>query len=453
MIEKLKSYKIPVLLLLSSCAFYWSFAYDLVRTDFIKLFLLYAGLFFLGWKIFQTQKWNFPFLLGTAIVFRLIFLFALPNLSQDFYRFIWDGNLLLQGINPYLSTPSEYFTFGKLPVFNGLELIKGMGSLSAGNPTNYPPLNQILFALAALLGGQSILGSVIGMRIIIIAADLGIFYFGRKLLRKINLPENRIFWYLLNPFIIIELTGNLHFEGVMLFFLLASLYLLTQKKWIWSAVLFACSVSIKLIPLIFLPLFLKKLGLRKALKYYLLVGSLNLLFFLPVLSTQVVRNYISSINLWFQKFEFNASIYYLVREIGFLVEGYNIIQSAGPVMGVLIFIGILILAFFRKNLSFEDLSLSMLLAISLYLFMATTVHPWYLATPLLLSIFTRFRFVQVWSLFVVLSYSAYATAGFEENLWLVAIEYFAVFGVLGYEIFRRKDCFPASSGSQHILKN
>ena len=434
--EKLKLYKIPFLLLLTSCAFYWSFAYDLERTDFIKLFLLYAGLFFLGWKIFQVQKRNFQFLLGATILFRLIFLFSIPNLSQDFYRFIWDGNLLLQGINPYLSTPSEYLSSGKIPISNGLELIKGMGSLSAGNPTNYPPLNQVLFALAALLGGKSILGSVMGMRIVIIAADLGIFYFGRKLLRKINLPENRIFWYLLNPFIIIELTGNLHFEGVMLFFLLASLYLLTQKKWIWSAVLFACSISIKLIPLIFLPLFLKRLGFTKALKYYLLVGSLNLLFFLPFLSTQVVTNYFSSINHWFQKFEFNASIYYLVREIGYLVEGYNIIQSAGPIMGVLVFIGVLILAFFRKNLNLKDLSVSMLMAISLYLFMATTVHPWYLVTPLLLSVFTRFRFVQVWSLVVVLSYFTYSHPEFKENMWLITLEYMVVFSVLMYEFFK-----------------
>lgn len=437
MIEKLKLYNIPILLLLTSCAFYWSFAYDLERSDFIKLFSLYAGLFFLGWKFFQIEKNNFQFLLGAALLFRLIFLFAIPNLSQDFYRFIWDGKLLLEGINPYLNTPIDYFSQGNLPFENARELYFGMGKLSAGNPTNYPPLNQLVFALAALLGGKSILGAVISMRTIIIAADLGIFYFGRKLLRNLNLSENRIFWYLLNPFIIIELTGNLHFEGVMLFFLIAALYLLQEKKWIWSAIFLALSVSVKLLPLIFLPLFFRKLGAKKAIKYYSIVGGINLLLFLPFFSIQFLNNYLASINLWFQKFEFNASLYYLIRWIGYRVEGYNIIQSAGPILGVSVLLLVLLLAFFRKNRTLENLLISMMLAISFYFFAATTVHPWYLATPLLLSIFTRFRFVQVWSLVVVLSYFTYSHPTFEENMWLIVLEYGVVFGVLGYEILNK----------------
>ncbi|NJW55608.1 mannosyltransferase, partial [Salinimicrobium sp. CDJ15-91] len=108
------------------------------------------------------------------------------------------------------------------------------------------PLNQVFFALAALLGGKSILGSVIWLRIFIIAADIGILYFGRKLLKQLNLPESNIFLYLLNPLIIIELTGNLHFEGVMLFFMVAGLYLLQRQKWLFSALLFSCSIAVKL---------------------------------------------------------------------------------------------------------------------------------------------------------------------------------------------------------------
>ncbi|MBV1924303.1 MAG: mannosyltransferase, partial [Flavobacteriaceae bacterium] len=65
----------------------------------------------------------------------------------------------------------------------------------------------------------------------------------------------------------------------------------------------------------------------------------------------------------------------------------------------------------------------------------TTVHPWYVATPLLLTIFTKYRFPLVWSFMVILSYSAYGSEGFSENLWLVALEYFVVIGFFLWEVF------------------
>ena len=68
----------------------------------------------------------------------------------------------------------------------------------------------------------------------------------------------------------------------------------------------------------------------------------------------------------------------------------------------------------------------MLLGVSAYFLLSTTVHPWYIATPLLLSVFTKYRFPIVWSAFVMLSYSAYGAEGFKENLWLVAAEYVIV---------------------------
>ncbi|WP_265162504.1 polyprenol phosphomannose-dependent alpha 1,6 mannosyltransferase MptB [Salinimicrobium tongyeongense] len=382
------------------------------------------------------QRYNLKILLAAAIIFRLLFLFAIPNLSQDFYRFIWDGRLLLEGINPYLMTPAEYFSSGDLPFSGAQELYEGMSSLSARNPTNYPPLNQLFFALAALFGGNSILTSVVWLRIFIIAADIGIFYFGRKLLRNLKFPESNIFLYLLNPLVIIELTGNLHFEGVMLFFLLAALYILQCQKWLFSALFFSCSIAVKLIPLIFLPLLFRRLGWKRALVYYAATGIILLLFFLPFLSGAFAENFFSSINLWFQKFEFNASIYYLIRWIGYEVEGYNIIGYAGPALAGVVFVSILFMAILKQNQEMRGLLTSMMFGMVIYLLLATTVHPWYLATPLLLSVFTRYKFVQVWSLMVALSYFAYSQPDYEENLWIIALEYVVIFGVMVYEVIK-----------------
>ena len=447
-----KNHKFSILLLLTGIAFYWSFAYELNRADFIKLISLYTGLFFISFKLIQLEKSNFWFLAGVAVLFRLVFVAATPNLSQDYYRFIWDGQLILEGINPYLSVPNDLKEFSTALELTNQKLINGMGSLSAGNFTSYPPVNQLLFAISTFLGGKSILGSVIAMRVFIILADLGTLYFGRKLLLKLNLLGHQIFWFILNPFIIIELTGNLHFEGVMLFFLTWSIYLLHQKKWIWSAILLGISVSIKLLPLLFLPLlwnyFIKNrktensdipdLNFKKLLGYYLMVGLTVLASFLPFLSSEFISNFSASIALWFQKFEFNASIYYIVRWIGFQLKGYNIIASAGKILPLMVILILSGLAFFRRNNSTQKLIETMLVGVSAYFFLATTVHPWYIATPLLLSVFTKFRFALVWSFLVMLSYSAYKRNGFQENYWLIAVEYVLVIGIFLIEIFKPK---------------
>ena len=465
MITYIKNNKISLLLVVTCIAFYTTFAYQLERSDFIKLLSLIGALFFLSYKILQFNKGSFWFLVGIGIVFRFIFIAVLPNLSQDFYRFIWDGRLVFQGINPYLFSPENFLNEDlstALKVTNSIkinqaqELYNGMGELNGSHFSNYPPINQFFFAIAALFAGKSILGSVIVMRVFIILADIGILYFGRKLLKKLNQNPDKIFWYFLNPFIIIELTGNLHFEGIMLFFVIWSLYLLYQKKWFWSAVILGVSVSVKLIPLLFLPLFYqwfiaKKEGstalrlrsvttinLIKLIKYYVIVIITVALTFLPFYSPQFVSNFSETIALWFQNFEFNASIYYVIRWIGFKIVGWNIIETVGKILPIIVIGFLLILTFFRKNKNFQQLITVMLFGISFYYLFSTTVHPWYIATPLLLSVFTKYRFPIVWSIVVMLSYSAYGKEDFSENLWLVSTEYILVIGYFIWEVFKGK---------------
>jgi hypothetical protein len=488
-----KLHKIPILLAVSSGLFYISFAYDLVRTDYTKLIMLYVGLFFLCYKLIQINKSNFKFLVALSILFRLIFLLAIPNLSQDFYRFIWDGRMILEGINPYLYTPESFISIGEFPVAQAQELYAGMGSLNASHYTNYPPINQLCFVIAGFFAGKSILGSVIIMRLLIIAADIGILFYGKKLLEKLHLPTHHIFWYLLNPFIIIELTGNLHFEPVMIFFLIWSVYLLHCGKWKLAAVIFALSVSVKLIPLLFLPLFYQffvrknkevlkqsqylsgqhdknvnviankikqsvskteitssqtprndeqdsslSLRMTKLLTFYIIVGITTLLLFLPFYSSKFVNNYRQSVELWFQHFEFNASFYYVAREIGYGFRGYNEIAVIGKYIPIVVMVFILILTFFRKNKTTIALISGMLFVLSFYYFTATTVHPWYIATLVILSIFTNYKFPLVWSMAIILSYLAYANSNNIENLWIIGLEYIVVYSVFIWEVFFKK---------------
>ena len=463
MIAKIwKYHKLPLLLSLVSLLLYYYFGNILIRSNFNTLFGLYTSLFILFYFIVKKGKTDFWLLAGIAILFRLVFLPLIPNLSQDFYRFIWDGRMLIQGFNPYLTTPQSFIEANQFSIVSqAQELYNGMGELNGSHYTNYPPLNQLCFAMASLLGGKSIAGVAAMLRIIIIAADIGIIIIGKKLLQRLGLPIHNIFWYALNPFIIIEMTGNLHFEAVMVFFVVWSLYLLIKGRWIWSAVLFAFSISLKLLPLLLLPFFfqyflsqngkMKWYRLRETIKnlpklvyFYIIILTVIALSFAPFLTGQFAENFAATISLWFKNFEFNASIYYLIRWYGYQTIGWNIIADVGPKLPLYVIALILLITFLRNNKKMISMITAMVFGISAYFLLSTTVHPWYLATPLVLCVFTRYRFPLVWSFTIMLSYSAYGPEGFNENLALVALEYGIVIGYFIWEVFtlgRKKSYF------------
>jgi hypothetical protein len=89
--------------------------------------------------------------------------------------------------------------------------------------TGYPPICQFIFGLATKLFGGNLVWSIAVIRLFIIASEIGTIYFLRKILSAFNLPLRNVLIYALNPLVIIELTGNLHMEGVMIFFLVSSI--------------------------------------------------------------------------------------------------------------------------------------------------------------------------------------------------------------------------------------
>lgn len=433
----LRTFILPLLAVVFSLLLYYEFAYRLERTDFIKLITLYLGLFGMFYILYKHLRAFLPALIVCGLLFRLILLFATPSLSQDFYRFIWDGELIRMGMDPYLYSPQELYDSIRTEMPLAKDLYAGMGALSASHYSNYPPVNQFFFVLSAVLGGSTLMGKIVILKFIMILADVGILFFGFRILKLLKLPGELILLYFLNPFIILELHGNLHFEGVMAFFLLGGLWFLFKKNLIAAALFIAISISVKLIPLMFLPLMYMYLTGGKWLPEFRLFKEaagfivLTLVFvalsFTPFFSISNLDHFTESVGLWFSKFEFNASVYYLAREAGFWFKGYNIIGSIAPWIPVLTILTVVLLCFHRRNKDPKGLLTSMLWAVTVYLFLSTTVHPWYLTIPLLLSVLTDKRFVLAWTALVFLSYFTYSSEPYRESTLLLLIQYGIVF--------------------------
>ncbi len=426
---------------------YGYIAYFLVRKEFSLLMALTALGFFSTYFVIRYSNFAFKQLYGLAIIYRLIFIFSIPQLSQDFFRFFWDGQLIINGLNPYLHNVDHYFTSGNL--INSLHqaetLRQGMGELSAGNFSNYPPVSQYLYALSAGLARDSVMIFIVALRLLLIGFELIVIYYGKKLLKAFNRDSKAIFLYALNPLCIIEITGNLHLEGVMISFFVMSIYYLMQKKYLVSGIILSLSIGTKLVSLIALPLIVMYLWRRyplplrsKSITAFLLglVFALGVQF-LPFFNVVFLTNFSESIGLWFGKFEFNASIFYLVRWIGYQIYGYNIIQSYGVIMPVVVSIIFLFITLKMKG-NLKSILACFMWMLMIYFLFSTTVHPWYILFPLALGVLTNYKFPILWSFLVFLSYYAYTDTKFMESAIILTIEHIFLILFCIYELLLKK---------------
>lgn len=425
------------LIIIISIALWTSFT-SVDRSNFSLLIIHFSALFFLFFLAIKVDlTWKQVLVIG--VLFRLTLFFMTPNLSQDFYRFIWDGSLMNYGLNPYAYTPNRLMHTTSNVIFeNQNVLFNKMGSLSASNYSNYPPFNQYLFGLASWLGGGSTYGAMLLMRIQVLLADVGIFLVASKLLKFFGKPDKLAYLYFLNPFVIAELTGNLHYEGVMMFFLITSIYFLCKNQLSYAAIFWALSINTKLLPLMLLPVFIRVFNLKKLVKFYVLIGLTCVLLLIPFISLFSFENYFYTISLWFNKFEFNASIYYLLRWVGFHVSGYNQIVLMGKILSVLIFTLITYISLRKSTATLTGLIKKSYIILICYFLLSTTVHPWYIVSPLLLSIFLKSRIALLWSFLVLLSYSAYQFPEVKENSILLIVEYGLLFLFILYEVYKHK---------------
>ncbi len=405
------------------------------RTNFAFIAFFY-GLAFAAYLFLlrETRTLQFRHFALIALCAQIVSLLYAPNLSEDYFRFLWDGELTLNGINPFDFTPNELVDHAFMESTYSQELFAGISDLSRRNYSCYPPVNQVYFIISSSLS-TSVFVNVIAMKMLIVLTEiLGVIYL-RKLLIHFNIHPSRLWIVYLNPLLIIECTGNTHFEGVMISLLFVALYFLfASKSWL-GAIIFGLAVQIKLVPLILLPFFLRYFSLRKSIVIYLIIGATVLGLAMTQINVGNIAHFLKSLALYFRVFEFNSFLFYILNSFVKLFTGYNPLSQVGPALSFLVMISIIWYALRHHTLDWKVVFERMLFGFFLYLILGSTVHPWYILPLIALSVFTNYAFPIVWSLLIFFSYFFYSAgsgSSFEVRL-MVTIEYLIFFAYFIYE--------------------
>ena len=228
-----------------------------VQEKIPELVTLYLGLFLLYllsvWLSLQAPcglKAKLPLILFFALAFRLLLLPAPPALSDDVYRYLWEGYLQTEGINPYEHSPQS-------PV---LEEYRNPAWTFVNNKQAsaiYPPFAQMVHALF-YLG----FGSVSGFKLAFLGVEIGLVAAILALLRGSGQPPGRVLVYAWNPLVVVETAWSGHHDALVVGLLLWALLLLQFRRRVAAMGVLAAAVLSKLYPLILAPAFLRGLPAR-----------------------------------------------------------------------------------------------------------------------------------------------------------------------------------------------
>lgn len=260
----------------------------------------------------QEIQWSPLFILSVAILIRCLFLFRHPELSDDIYRYIWDGLQILHGNNPYRHAPSDVLPRGEF----SLELAKRINHPEL--ITIYPPTAQVIF-----VAGVSITKSVFGIKMLLCCFDLVAICMIMKILAHSDLAPTRAAIYAWHPIPVLEIAASGHIDGAGVLFLLISIHYLLlatrregesspPKKNLPVAVsgfAFGAAALVKLQPIVILPCLLIMVSRGRRLLFAMSVIAGIAIFtipFLPGITNAFVTLSIYLINWEFSNFFFRS---------------------------------------------------------------------------------------------------------------------------------------------------
>jgi alpha-1,6-mannosyltransferase len=211
----------------------------------VIVFLAQGALYLAAvWLIVRGgQRPRLAFVLGVAALMRCGVLLAPPYLSDDLYRYVWDGRVAAAGINPYRYVPSDTH----LAPLRDAAIYPHVNRKTYA-PTIYPPVAEYIFLATSRLSE-----SAGWMKVTMVGFDLASVGILLRLLALSALPPERILIYAWHPLILWEFSGSGHIDAAVVTFVALALWARRREAG-WLAGLFlGCAALVKFFPVVIFP--------------------------------------------------------------------------------------------------------------------------------------------------------------------------------------------------------
>ncbi len=386
-----------------------------------------AAWLLLVWAVVRGQ-WRPSFVeaFGLAVLLRGIALFLDPALSDDIYRYMYEGRLVLEGINPYLTPPDDFTVMDlRHPVY--WELINNKEI-----PAAYPPAVQFVLAIGAWISQHPL-----GMKLVFGLFDLAVFVVLWFWLPLMNLPRERAIIHGLCPLMVLEFAGEGHSDSLAVFAVVLALWLSMRGRHLLSGAALAIATAGKLMPIVLLPYMMRRSWHVLPL---LVVGMLAL--YLPFMEWDDPLAMFRGTYEYAARWRNNDSLFHAIHAgtewlqgKGWFAEYETQRVSKFPLAAL----GVSVLGIcYLKKLPAERAALWFFV---FFVAAAPTLHPWYLA---FLVPFLAIAPNPGWLLFtgtVILSYHVLpgwlTEQRWEESVEVKVVEYLPFYGGLLYALLRR----------------
>lgn len=384
---------------------------------YLSAFAIWGAVVWDTMRADEADGWALFIVVSFAILFRAA---ALPQdsiLDDDLYRYVWDGRMWLNGINPYLYPPIH----PALAAYRDDLIFPNINFPHV--PTIYPPLSQYVFAGAVWIFGDSLVGMKLFWTffdLLTVAALIG-------LLKTLGRNPVRAVIYAWCPLAVKEVAGSGHLDSLAVFLTVIAAWTAARRPALSSMALGA-AVAAKLYPLAIAPFFIRRLGLR-----FLIAPAVTLLAYAPFWSAGPSKIF-AGFTVYADRWMFNPGFFDVARRV-FSIFSENGLEMAKAALGLAV-AAVIAWLFRRDDGTTRKLSESVMWTLAALLLAAPTADPWYLLWFLPFMAAAPSPALFAWTGLSFLSYGFY----YEERdiAWLRAAEYIPVYALLLWEAGRRR---------------